>query len=510
MKARTLTITLVAGVLSTAALVGAWQLGRQQAQQAARTATATATAPAAAAGAPQKAGDIDPATGKRVLYWHDPMVPGQRFDKPGKSPFMDMLLVPKYAAGDGNENAGVSIDPRLAQNLGVRLAPVTRENMAHAVEAVATAGFNERDVAIVQSRTGGFVERVYAHAPGDVIAQGAPLVDLLVPEWLGAQQELLALQRAGDAELADAARQRLRALGMTPAEIEAVERSGQARAVATISAPIGGVLQEVGVRQGMTLSPGTTLARINGLATVWLEAAVPEAQAALLAIGRPAHATFAAYPGETFTGKVTAVLPEANRETRTLRVRLEFPNRGLKLRPGMYARIGLAGPSEQALVVPSEAVIRTGKRAVVYVAQPQRPGRYLPVEVELGHEIDGKLVVRKGLSEGQQVVASGQFLIDSEASLAGALTRAGEAASASAPVHEGTGVVTAIDKAAVTLDHGPIASLQWGGMTMAFKLGAPEQAQAIARGDRVRFRFKQQGDDYVLERIEKLGAERKK
>jgi Cu(I)/Ag(I) efflux system membrane fusion protein len=179
----------------------------------------------------------------------------------------------------------------------------------------------------------------------------------------------------------------------------------------------------------------------------------------------------------------------------------------------MYARIGLSGPREEALVVPAEAVIRTGKRAVVYVAQPERPGRYAPVEVELGREMDGKLVVRKGLTEGQQVVASGQFLIDSEASLAGALTRAGEAQAAPAkgPMHEGTGRVVAVDQNETTLEHGPIASLQWGAMTMPFKLGAADQAKAIARGDRVRFRFYQRGDDYVIESIEKAaGGERKK
>jgi Cu(I)/Ag(I) efflux system membrane fusion protein len=196
---------------------------------------------------------------------------------------------------------------------------------------------------------------------------------------------------------------------------------------------------------------------------------------------------------------------------------MEFPNRGLKLRPGMYAQISLSGAAEEALVVPAEAVIRTGRRAVVYVVQPDKPGRYTPVEIELGREIDGKLVVRKGLSAGQQVVASGQFLIDSEASFAGLLARAGDAPApaASKPTHQGTGVVTEINREAATLNHGPIPSMQWGAMTMAFKFPDAAQAQSIARGiargDRVRFRFYQSGDDYVLERIEKLpGAEQKK
>jgi Cu(I)/Ag(I) efflux system membrane fusion protein len=508
-RTRTLTLAVTGVALITIGMAAAWQLGKRQGSQTDSVLNAASAAPAAAADAPQKAGDVDPATGKRVLYWHDPMVPGQRFDKPGKSPFMDMMLVPKYAAEAGG---GVSVDARLAQSLGMRLATATRETVSRGVEAVATVGFNDRDVAIVQTRAAGFVERVYARAPGDVIAKGAPLVDLLVPEWLGAQEELLALARDRDDALVAAARQRLLVLGMTRQEIEAVERAGQPRAVITIAAPIAGVIQELGVRQGMTLAPGTTLARINGLGTVWLEAAVPETQAATLAPGGSTRARFAAYPGEVFEGKIAAVLPETNRDTRTLRVRIEVPNRGLKLRPGMYAQIALAGAAEDAIVVPAEAVIRSGRRAVVFVAQADKPGQYAPVEVELGPEIDGKLVVRKGLSESEQVVASGQFLIDSEASLAGVLTRAGEAPAAAAPerptgpTHEGTGVVTAVDAEAATLSHAPIPTLQWGAMTMAFKFADTQQAQSIARGERVRFRFYQRGDDYVLERIEKLDA----
>lgn len=414
MNKRQLSFTVIGVALFAASLFGAWQLGKQQAMQV----RAESKPPAAAAHAE---GSAD-AAGKKVLYWYDPMFPTQRFDKPGKSPFMDMMLVPKYA-DEGTGASGVSIDPRLAQRLGMRVATVTRERLAPSLEAVASVMFNERDVAIVQARQGGFVQRVYRRAPGDVISAGAGLVDLLVPEWLGAQQEWLALQQAGDKHLADAARQRLIALGMTEREIEAVARSGQAHGTITISAPIAGVIQELGVREGMTLTSGAMIARINGVATVWLEAAVPEAQAAMLAPGRTVQARFAAYPGEAFDGRIAAILPEANRETRTLRVRMEFANRDRKLHPGMYAQVALAGAAEDALVVPAEAVIRTGKRAIVYLAAPDKPGRYTPAEIELGREINGKLVVRKGLTEGQQVVSSGQFLIDSEASLAGALAR---------------------------------------------------------------------------------------
>ena len=360
------------------------------------------------------------ADGRKVLYWYDPMKPEARFDKPGKSPFMDMELVPRYA--DEAVTGGVQVDARLAQSLGLRLATVTREVVSSGIEAVGTLGFNERDVAIVQTRTAGFVERVFARAPGDVIAAGAPLADVLVPEWGGAQQEYLAVRATGDAALAAASRQRLVLLGMPEAMIREVERSGQPRQVMTITAPVGGVIQELMVRAGMSLAPGMTLARINGLGTMWLEVAVPEVHAALLTPGASVKATLAAYPGEKFDGRIAAVLPEAARETRTLRVRIELPNRSGKLKAGMYAQASIAGAQQEALVVPSEAVIRTGQRAVVFVAG-EAAGQFSPVDVELGREVGSKLVVLKGLAAGQQVVASGQFLIDSEASVTGMVGR---------------------------------------------------------------------------------------
>ena len=198
---------------------------------------------------------------------------------------------------------------------------------------------NERDVSIVQARTNGFVERVYARAPGDVVAAGAPLVDVLNPEWLGAQQEYLAVKATGDAALTQAARARLTLLGMPASLIERVDQSGQAVALHTITAPTGGVITELMVRQGMTVAPGMTLARINGLGTVWLEAALPEALAAAIQPGQAVEARFPALPGEVLKGRVAAVLPEANRDTRTLRVRIELPNPGQRLQ-GRHVRAG--------------------------------------------------------------------------------------------------------------------------------------------------------------------------
>lgn len=360
-----------------------------------------------------------PTEAKKPLYYFDPMVPAQHFDKPGKSPYMDMQLVPRYAdsSAASGEAAGVKVDPAVVQSLGVRLASVQRGDFAQSVDATGVVDFNQRDIAVIQARAGGFVQRAYARAPGDVIAAGAPIADLLVPSWGGAQTEYLAVRTVGDPSLAAAARQRLRLLGMSDGLIDQVARTGRTHGVVTISSPIGGALQTLDVRQGMTVSLGQTLAQVSGLSSVWLNAAVPEAMAGEVRLGQSARAALAAFPGETFDGRVTAILPTAQVDSHTLTVRIELPNRNGRLRPGMFATVHLGGAAHTALFVPSEAVIRTGTRALVMAAGDG--GRFQPVEVRIGREGGDRTEILAGLEEGQTVVASGQFLLDSEASLNG-------------------------------------------------------------------------------------------
>ena len=428
---------------------------------------------------------------RKVLYWYDPMVPAQRFDKPGKSPFMDMQLVPKYA-DERPAAGGVQIDPAKAQNLGVRLATVERGTLASGVTATGVIAFNERDVAVVQAKAAGFVQRVYGRAPGDVVGAGAPLADVLVPEWAGAQGEFLAVRRTGDEALIRAARQRLQLLGMPPGLIASMERGGQVRNITTITTPSGGVIRTLGVRSGMTVAAGQTLAEVKGLGRVWLNAAVPEAAAGQVRTGQPVTVTLAAYPGQTFSGRVTAILPEAEAESRTLTARVELPNPGGRLRPGMFATVQFAGGAQPALLVPSEAVILTGRRALVMLAGPG--GRYTPAEVRVGREADGRTEVLAGLSAGEKVVASGQFLLDSEASLSGLQARplGATAPSKAAPaLHESVGRVEQVGPDGVTLSHEPVPALGWPAMTMAFRLAEPALARGLKAGDRVSFAFDQ-------------------
>lgn len=365
-----------------------------------------------------------PAKDKRVLYWHDPMVPQQRFDKPGPSPFMDMQLVPVYA-NEGAEAAasegGVSISPQVQQNLGIRTAEVRLGTLQSQLSAVGSVAWNERDVAVLQARAAGFVERLLVRAPLDAVRQGQVLAELYVPDWVAAQEEFLSLRQLsgeGTAALRDGARQRMRLVGMTAAQIALVERTGKTQPRLAITAPISGVVSELAIREGMTVMPGSLLFRINGLSRIWVNAEVPEAMAAQVRPGTAVEAAATAFPGKVFTGRVSAILPDVDATTRTLKARVELANPRAELVPGMFATLNFASPARaQVLLVPSEAVIRTGTRSVVFVREAN--GSLRSVDVTTGTDSQGQTEVRSGLVAGQQVVVSGQFLVDSEASLKG-------------------------------------------------------------------------------------------
>ncbi|MBI2799832.1 MAG: efflux RND transporter periplasmic adaptor subunit [Gammaproteobacteria bacterium] len=382
-----------------------------------------------------------PATSaKQPLYWYDPMYPQQKFDKPGKSPFMDMQLVAMYPEGDADQGK-VSISPRVAQNLGVRTAKVVRGVLRSRVEAIGSVAYNERDVAVVQARSNGYLEKLYVRAPLDSVHQGQALAALYVPDWVAAQEEYLSAKRLtaraaglGLDGLRDGARQRMRLAGMSDAQIRLVDTTHQVQARLTVTAPRSGVVTELAAREGMTVMAGAALFRINGLTSVWVNAEVPEAEAGLLTPDSAVTARAAAYPGQTFTGKVGTLLPEVNMTTRTLKVRIELANPRALLKPGMFVTVSFAptGGAEMVLV-PTEAIIQTGTRAVVIVTDGDK---FAPVDVELGQEAGGQTEIRKGLTADQTVVISGQFLIDSEASLKASVTRMSDAPPAPAMTSE--------------------------------------------------------------------------
>ena len=449
--------------------------------------------------------------GRTVLYWHDPMVPGQRFDKPGKSPFMDMPLVPVYA--ESGAASGVRVSSAVQQSLGIRLAKVRRAAMASAFDAVGTVQFDERRNVAVQTRVGGYVERLAVRAPMEQVRKGQPLATIFAPDWLAPQNELIALQRSGvSADLIAAARDRLRAMSIPDELVRRSEAAGVAQARFTLSSPASGVVSELGVREGVAVTPGMTLFRIAGLETVWAVADVPEAQASRLSRGQKVNATLQADPSESFEGELKEILPEVSASTRTLRARFEVDNRRGRLTPGMLLRLTVSGPQSERVVVSSEAVIRTGKRAVVILRNAE--GGFEPREVSLGSDFGDEVEIVSGLNPGDEVVASGQFLIDSEARLRSAFgnmasptpgAAASAAAGAAPAMHDGEGKVESATADALTISHGPIATLKWPAMTMGFAKPSPTSFADVRTGDTVHFRFKEgAAKGYELVEVHKM------
>lgn len=452
-----------------------------------------------------KGGDVDPLTGRSVLYYHDPMVPGKKFETPGKSPFMDMMLVPAYAGAQGADNSTVSVSSRIQQNLGLRTGEVVSGQLVSDVSAVGTVAWNEREQYVVQARATGFVEKLHVRASLDQVGKGQPLLDIYVPDWVAVQEDYLTAKRlqndllgSGRASLADAALQRMRQAGMSAAQIALVERTGQVQARLTLVAPATGVVTDLTAREGSTVMPGMPLMRINALSTVWVQAEVPESQATRLAAGASVAAQTPALPGEVFWGQVQAMLPEVNPATRTRKARMVLANPKGKLVPGMFMQMQLTpsvrGQVRATLLVPSEALVRTGKRTLVMVVED---GAFRPVEVQIGSEQSGQTEILAGLSAGQKIVLSGQFLIDSEANLKGVQARLSSDQtpgpnSATEAVHRTTALVEAVDGENLTLTHPQVPALKWPAMTMDFKLATSLASPKPAVGSEIDIEFRLQ------------------
>jgi Cu(I)/Ag(I) efflux system membrane fusion protein len=368
----------------------------------------------------------------KVLYWYDPMLPDQHFDKPGLSP-MGMQMVPRYADAGGAGGGVVRIDPATVQNLGVRTAPVERRVLPAALRVPATLAWNPREAVTVSARVDAVVGKLHVRAPYTRVAAGEPLAELLAPQWSSALAEYDALRGASSADakaLRGAAYQRLLALGLTSADIRAARRG--AGAAITVHAPQAGMVTALEVREGQRVGAGQTLLSLNGLATVWVEAALPQAVAGTVRAGTPVTVTVDALPGQEFHGSVEALLPDVDGATRTQRARIVLANPDGRLSPGLFATVQLNPAEGGALpVVPSDALIATGTQTRVVVAEAG--GRFRPLAVRTGRSADGYTEILDGLHGGEQVVVSGQFLIDSEASLSGALERLGDRQDAPAP-----------------------------------------------------------------------------
>ncbi|MEC5319062.1 efflux RND transporter periplasmic adaptor subunit [Brenneria populi subsp. brevivirga] len=360
---------------------------------------------------------------RKVLFWYDPMQPNTKFDKPGKSPFMDMDLVPKYAdEGETENSSAVRIDPTQVQNLGLKTETVRKGRLTYSQTIPANVSFNEYQFVIVQSRSAGFIEKVYPLTVGDKVKKGAPLIDITIPEWVEAQSEyLLLLETGGSATQLRGALERLRLAGMPEEDIQRLRSARGIQTRFTVKAPIDGVITAFDLRTGMNISKDNVVAQIQGMDPVWIGAAVPESIAYLLKDSSQFEISIPAYPERAFTIEKWNILPSVDRATRTLQVRLQVDNKDERLKPGMNAYLKLNTQSQEMLIIPSQAVIDTGNEQRVITVDSD--GRFVPKAIDVLYESQRQTGIGAGLSEGESVVVSGLFLIDSEANISGALER---------------------------------------------------------------------------------------
>jgi len=373
----------------------------------------------------------------KPLYWVSSMNPSYRSSKPGKDP-MGMDLVPVYAENDSGAAASdVKISPAVVQQLGVQTAAVKQGPLAWHIEAVGYVGYDEDLVTSINTRADGWIEKLNVKAEGDAVRKGALLYELFSPKLATAEQEYLTALSSDMPSLIGASRERLRALGFTPAQIRDLGRRRKTSDRVARYAEQSGVVTSLGVREGAYVMPATQVMKIADLSTVWVLAEVDESDAAALKIGQSVTARFDAFPGETRKGVIDYIYPDIVSATRTVKLRLRFVNADGRLRPNMYAHVAIDSAPQTAVYIPASALIRTGQSERVALALGQ--GRFDICPVVAGFETGGNVEILKGLGAGQRVVVSSLFLIDSEASIdEAALHISGGKPACHAPSHAST------------------------------------------------------------------------
>ncbi len=373
-----------------------------------------ATIGALAMYASQKGNSNRQKTEATPLYWVAPMDPNYRRDKPGKSP-MGMDLIPVYQQSEKGEAPGtVRISPELVNNLGVRTGLVEQRALNTEIHTVGYVQYDENRLIHIHPRISGWVEKLYVKASGDPVKKGSPIYSLYSPELVNAQEELVLALKRGNVELVRATEERLNALQFEKTLVAKLKKSRQVQQTVTFFAPQTGVVEHLEIREGYYVEPGTTLFSIGALDKVWVEAEVFERQAAQVQAGDTVSMSLEFLPGREWPGRVDYIYPTLNKPTRTLRLRLSFDNPAGELKPNMFAKVVIHSSGDNTLVVPREAVIRTGQQDRVVLAKGE--GRFKSVAVKLGQLNQDYAEIIEGLEEGDEVVLSAQFLLDSESS----------------------------------------------------------------------------------------------
>ncbi len=348
----------------------------------------------------------------KPLYWVAPMDPNFKKDKPGKSP-MGMDLIPVYDSPANESESNVHISPEVINNLGVRTALVRRESLNQPLQTFGYVAYDENALLHIHPRVEGWVENLYIKSTGEPVTKGAPLYDLYSPQLVNAQGEYLIALRGKDPQYIQAAEGRLRALRFTEPFIAALKKTHDIQQSVTFYSPKTGIIENLDIRQGFFVKPETTMMSIVSLDRVWVEADVIESQAQLIKEGLNATITFASSVSESRQSRIDYIYPTLNPATRTIKVRFKLDNPDHFLKPNMFAHISIhTQPHSNVLVIPKEAVIRDGDQSRVVLALGD--GHFSSKAIKPGLITDTKIQVLSGLKEGQKVVTSAQFLIDSE------------------------------------------------------------------------------------------------
>ncbi|WP_448212437.1 efflux RND transporter periplasmic adaptor subunit [Colwellia sp. MEBiC06753] len=425
---------------------------------------------------------------KKPLYWVAPMDANYRRDKPGKSP-MGMDLIPVYEEANSADEHGpgaVKIAPNVINNLGVRTAPVALKAMRTEINTVGYVQYDEDKLVHIHPRVDGWIEQLFIKAEGNKVKQGEPLYALYSPELVNAQKEMLIALNQESQHLVGAAKKRLLALQMSPKFIDSLIATKQVQQTVTFYAPQSGVVENLAVREGFYVGPGTTIMSIGQLDQVWVEAEVFERDAALITADLPVTMTLDYLPNKQWHGVVNYVYPTLNNETRTLRVRLKFDNPSYQLKPNMFAQISISSDADHnALVVPKEAVIRTGKQDRVVLALGE--GQFKSIEVSVGQVGQEYIEIVSGLNEDDVVVTSAQFLIDSESSKNSDFKRMTADQTPNSVWLEGQVNSVMTDHRMANISHGPSDEWDWPEMTMDFIVADSVDINALSAGQSLHF-----------------------
>ncbi|ROR27691.1 Cu(I)/Ag(I) efflux system membrane fusion protein [Vibrio crassostreae] len=428
-------------------------------------------------------------TSDEPLYWVAPMDPNYQRDKPGQSP-MGMDLIPVYAddLSGGSDKAGtVFIDPSVENNLGVKTAKVNFEPLSPRIETVGYVAFDESTLWQTNVRAAGWVEKLYINAVGEKVNKGDVLFTLYSPELVKAQEELLSAYKTGRKGLIKGSTERLITLGVDKAQIRSITRRGKASQTIEIKAPADGVIASLNIREGGYLSPAQAVISAGPLGEVWVDAEVFERQALWISSGSNAEMTLDAIPGKEWQGNVDYVYPILDPKTRTLRVRLKFSNPNGELKPNMFANIALKPISDDAvLTIPRSSVIHSGGMTRVVLSEGE--GKYRSARIKVGREAGDKIEVLQGLEQGEHIVTSAHFMLDSESSQSADLSRINGVEEQAETVWAKGEIADVMQGSRMaTINHQPVPEWDWPGMVMNFTFAEGLDMADVKRGQVVDF-----------------------